>query len=258
MELERRRSSGVAKGGLTTGIIGTSLGALNSLALMGAGVGAATRAVDNAGWNNNGWGWGPGYTYGAFPYGYGPYAYGATPQTVVINTNEEANGRHSGYGYGGYGEAGCSENHLVNRYELGLEQQIAKKDSEIALRDANIYNDQKLLEVYKYIDGELKDIRQNLSAQAVVNQKTADSFELVKQDIDCCCNRLAVEIQRERDERKCDDNIIVTYANSTFYPQRVADVTVGTTTTAERTYNPLCCCGGSNRVVVQQTAAAAG
>ena len=46
--------------------------------------------------------------------------------------------------------AACSENVLVNRYEAGLQAAIAAKDSQIALRDANTYNDQKLLEVYKY------------------------------------------------------------------------------------------------------------
>ena len=47
----------------------------------------------------------------------------------------------------------CSENNMVNRYELAQESRISKLESEIALRDANIYNDQKLLELYKYIDG---------------------------------------------------------------------------------------------------------
>ena len=45
----------------------------------------------------------------------------------------------------------CSENHMVNRYELAQESRISKLESEIALRDANIYNDQKLLELYKYL-----------------------------------------------------------------------------------------------------------
>lgn len=55
MELERRRrSSGTAKAGLATGIVGSSLGALNSIALMGAGIGAAARNGENCGWNN-GW-----------------------------------------------------------------------------------------------------------------------------------------------------------------------------------------------------------
>jgi hypothetical protein len=67
----------------------------------------------------------------------------------------------------------CSEDHTVNRYELAQEQKIAHLESQVALRDANTYSDQKLLEVYKYVDGELKDIRgtmcANDKAQAVIN-----------------------------------------------------------------------------------------
>lgn len=64
---------------------------------------------------------------------------------------------------------GCSENMVVNRYELGQENRIAKLESEIALRDANIYNDQKMLEMYKYFDGEVKRIDRTLCEQAVYN-----------------------------------------------------------------------------------------
>ena len=127
---------------------------------------------------------------------------------------------------------GCHENMPVNRYELGLQQEIAAKDSQIALRDANIYGDQKLLELYKYFDGEIKGVRNELCRQAVINQKTEDSFLLVRSDL-----------QRERDERCCGDNSIINYANATFYPKMVADVTTGTTTTAQMLYNPLPSCG---------------
>lgn len=65
--------------------------------------------------------------------------------------------------------AACSENVCVNRYELSQEGRIAKLESEIALRDANIYNDQKLLELYKYFDGEVKRIDRTLCEQAVYN-----------------------------------------------------------------------------------------
>lgn len=162
-------SRGVANAGLATGIVGTSLGALNALGGLG----------------------------GLFSCG-----------------------------------NGCSENHTVNRYELGLQQEIAAKDAQIALRDANTYGDQKMLEMYKYIDGQLKDVRNELCRQAVVNQKTEDSFMLVQADL-----------QRERDERCCADNSIITYSNATFYPKMVADVTTGTGTTAQTLYNPLPNCG---------------
>lgn len=72
-------------------------------------------------------------------------------------------------GWNNMHNCGCSENNLVNRYELGQESRISKLESEIALRDANIYNDQKLLELYKYIDGKFEGVNATLGAQAVWN-----------------------------------------------------------------------------------------
>ena len=63
----------------------------------------------------------------------------------------------------------CSENNMVNRYELAQESRISKLESEIALRDANIYNDGKILELYKYIDGKLEGVNATLATQAVYN-----------------------------------------------------------------------------------------
>lgn len=211
----RRRSSGVAKAGLATGIVGTSLAGLGWL---GSGLGLAGRAFDNSA------------------------CYGGVPQTVVINANDDfnRNGRNSD-------NACCSENVLVNRYELQLQQQIAEKDSQIALRDANTYNDQKMLEMYKYIDGRFQEFERELGRQAVINQKTEDSFALAKQEIDCNYRTLSDKICDERRERRCADNTIITYTNATFYPKQTANVTVGAETTPQSTYNPLpqdgCCCG---------------
>lgn len=137
----------------------------------------------------------------------------------------------------------CSENMPVSRYELDREQQLAAKDSEIALLKANTYNDQKMLEMYAYIDGQLKEVRKTLGDQAVHNQRTEDSFVLARQDIASVKDELHREIQMEAERRCCGDNSIVTYANATFYPKQVADVTTGTTTTAQTLYNPLPKCG---------------
>jgi hypothetical protein len=70
---------------------------------------------------------------------------------------------------GGWGNCGCSENTGVNRYELNQSEVISKLQSDVALRDANIYNDQKLLELYKYIDGKLEGVNGALAGQAVWN-----------------------------------------------------------------------------------------
>lgn len=143
----------------------------------------------------------------------------------------------------GWGAGVCSENMPVTRYELGQESKIADLQSQIALRDANTYNDQKALELYKYIDGQLRDVRDTLCAQAVHNQKTEDSFVLARQDIAAVESRLNSKIALEAERRCCADNAIVNYANATFYPKMVADVTVGTTTIAQTLYNPIPDCG---------------
>ena len=142
-----------------------------------------------------------------------------------------------------WGAGVCHENMPINRYEAGLQATISAKDSQIALRDANTYNDQKLLEVYKYFDGQLRDVRDTLCAQAVTNQKTADSFALAAADLAATKRELHDRIQLEAERRCCADNAIVNYANATFYPKMVADVTVGTTTTAQTLYNPIPDCG---------------
>lgn len=197
-------SKGVGTAGLTTGIIGTALGALNSGILGGNGLFGGLG-------NNN--------------------------EVTAAALGALAGGMTRGVG------GCCSEDHTVNRYELGLQQEIAAKDAQIALRDANTYGDQKMLEMYKYIDGQLKDIRDTLCAQAVHNQKTEDSFTLASQDIASVRAEMVEKIRMEAERRCCGDNSIVTYANATFYPKIVADVTTGTTTTAQTLYNPIPKCG---------------
>ena len=158
-----------------------------------------------------------------------------------------------GGGWGGWGAnpaaaaamaaGACSENMPVSRYDLEREQQLAAKDSEIALLKANTYNDGKMLEMYGYIDGQLKGIREELCKQAVHNQRTEDSFTLVKQDVDCVRKEALGAVKMEAERRCCGDNALKTYVNATFYPKQVADVTTGTATTAQTLYDPLPKCG---------------
>lgn len=123
----------------------------------------------------------------------------------------------------------------IDRYTLELEQKLQEAKTQIALRDSTIYTDSKSLDLYKYIDGRFREFEQAIAQQAVNNQATKDSFQLINERL--CCEEKA---------RKCADNSIVNYVNATFYPKMVADVTTGTTTTAQTVYNPLpidtCCC----------------
>lgn len=65
--------------------------------------------------------------------------------------------------------ANCSENMMVSRYELAQESKISELQSQIALRDANTYNDGKILELYKYVDGKFAGVEAQLCQQAVYN-----------------------------------------------------------------------------------------
>lgn len=130
----------------------------------------------------------------------------------------------------------------VTQREMRLVQEIAAKDSQIALRDANTYGDQKALEMYKYMDGRFRGVEEQLARQAVQNQANKDSFQLLQERMDCCCDKLKTAIDCEAKERRCADNAIVNYLNQTFYAKEVATVTTGAPMTAQRTYNPLPAC----------------
>lgn len=145
--------------------------------------------------------------------------------------------------FSGWNRGGCNEDHVVDRYEAGQAARIAQLETEVKLRDANTYTDQKMLEMYKYFDGRTRALEASDAAQAVTNQRVADSFEAVHADINCVKNELYGAIRNEAEKRCCGDNSIVTYANATFYPKMVADVTTGTATTAQSTYNPIPQCG---------------
>lgn len=72
--------------------------------------------------------------------------------------------------FGGFGNNnGCSENNYVNRYELGLENKIVAKDTEIALLKSNIYTDQKIAEVYERLNLKIAGVEAAVNTQAVVN-----------------------------------------------------------------------------------------
>lgn len=135
---------------------------------------------------------------------------------------------------------GCNETIGATRYDLGVMNQLAQKDATIARLEVSQEVDQKILELYKYIDGKDKvtgeTIAQIAAAQAVQNQKINDNMKFIEADLN---NKIAAE----KNARCCADNAIVTYANATFYAKLVADVTAGTETTAQATYNPIPNCG---------------
>ena len=64
---------------------------------------------------------------------------------------------------------GCNEDHYVNRYEASQSARIAELETEVKLRDSNIYTDSKILELYKYVDGKFGIVEKELCDQRVFN-----------------------------------------------------------------------------------------
>lgn len=135
---------------------------------------------------------------------------------------------------------GCNETIGATRYDLGVMNQLAEKDAIIARLQGSQEIDKKILELYQYVNSRDKatgeTIAQIAAAQAVQNQKINDNMKFIEADLN---NKIAAE----KNARCCADNSIVTYANATFYAKLVADVTAGTETTAQATYNPIPNCG---------------
>lgn len=63
----------------------------------------------------------------------------------------------------------CESDHTVTRYDAAQAAEIARLNTELKLRDANTYTDQKMLELYQYVDSRLRGVEGQLSQQAVYN-----------------------------------------------------------------------------------------
>ena len=123
-----------ANAGLTTGIIGTSLGALASGVLNG---------------NGNG-------ILGGILGGNTAPANDAMTAALWANMMQPRT-------------CGCESDHVVNRYEAAQAARIAELETEVKLRDSNIYTDSKILELYKYVDGKFGAVENQLCEQRVYN-----------------------------------------------------------------------------------------
>ena len=87
----------------------------------------------------------------------------------------------------------------------------------------------------------LKMQLENERAFAAYKEETGRRICALEASVPMVQERLMGAICAERKDRECADNAIVNYSNATFYPKQVADITVGTATTAQVTYNPLPC-----------------
>lgn len=83
----------------------------------------------------------------------------------------------AGWGYSADGSGCCSDNTMVNRYELNMTREADSLKSENALLRSQVYVDQKLVDVVKdytaQINGLAAEVRANKDAQTAVNMQQA-------------------------------------------------------------------------------------
>lgn len=159
-----------------------------------------------------------------------------------INAQNLLNGFGWGNGWGNRNGFPSPADMPVTRYEMAMQNELASKDSKIALLEANIFTDSKITETYKELRGMIAGLQDFAARQAVQNQAFSDSFRDVQKDID-------YKVNLEAERRSCADCKIVNYVNSTFAPRLVTDYTAGTTSAVAQVYNPLACgqcCAGGN------------
>ena len=113
VEVEKDNTRGIATGGLTTGIIGTALGAMNSGILPGL------------------------------------------------------------FGGGCYNNSNGCGSQMVNRYEAAQSARIAELETEVKLRDANVYTMTEMGKLRDYVDRRFEGVNASINTQAVINAQVA-------------------------------------------------------------------------------------
>jgi hypothetical protein len=89
----------------------------------------------------------------------------------------------NGTGLFGNSRSTCNEDHFVNRYEAGQSARIAELETEVKLRDSNIYTDSKILDLYKYVDGKFSCIERELSDQRVYNATNTATLSCIQSQV---------------------------------------------------------------------------
>lgn len=86
-------------------------------------------------------------------------------------------------GVNGRAACACSEDHHVNRYEAAQAARIAELETEVKLRDSNIYTDSKILDLYKYVDGKFERVERELCDQKVYNATNTATISCISNQV---------------------------------------------------------------------------
>lgn len=75
---------------------------------------------------------------------------------------------------GGWNGAGvCHESMPVNRYEASQSARIAELETEVKLRDANVYTMSEMGKLRDYVDRRFEGVNASINTQAVINAQVA-------------------------------------------------------------------------------------
>lgn len=77
----------------------------------------------------------------------------------------------------------CENGHVVSRYEAGLSSRIAELETEVKLRDANIYTDSKILAAYTDLSGKISNLESQICAQAVYNATNTATINCINSQV---------------------------------------------------------------------------
>lgn len=105
---------------------------------------------------------------------------GTTAMSILGTTFGAIGTVASGLNLAGTRPAAVYENNAVCVHDMQMTQELAKKDAEISRLQGEQYTNNAVIDLYKYIDGELKGMREQLNGkwteQAVVNANLSNGL----------------------------------------------------------------------------------
>ena len=81
------------------------------------------------------------------------------------------------------GNCGCNEDHWVNRYEATQNARIAELETEVKLRDANVYTMTEMGKLRDYVDRRFEGVNAQLCQQSVLNSQLTANISCMQGNI---------------------------------------------------------------------------
>ena len=85
--------------------------------------------------------------------------------------------------FGGGTNCGCSEDHLINRYEASQQARIAELETEVKLRDANTFTMGEMGKLRDYVDARFNSIEGQICQQSVINSQVTANIACMQNNI---------------------------------------------------------------------------